>query len=240
MAIVTVLSLLLVSNLSHASSEGVSCVVLLHGLARTSASMKPLENALSKEGYFVANIDYPSRSASISELAGPAIEDGLTACPKTADEVHFVTHSLGGILIRYYLESSDIERLGRVVMIGPPNQGSEVVDTYRNVPGYRLLNGPAGLELGTDEQSTPARLGPVSFPLGVIAGTKTFNPILSLSLPNPDDGKVSVEKTKVEGMHDFIAVPHTHTFMMRAPLVLEQTVHFLKHGVFLHDDASNQ
>ncbi len=207
------------------------CVVLLHGLARTSDSMNMLESELQKSGYRVANIDYPSRQKAIEELAEPTINEGLTACSE-ASTVHFVTHSLGGILIRYYLERHSIKQLGYVVMLAPPNQGSEVVDNWQNVPGYKALNGPAGIQLGTHSQSIPNQLGSVDFPLGIIAGNRTFNPILSLSLPNPDDGKVSVESTKVDGMTDFIEVPHTHTFIMRSEQVIQQVIYFLQHGKF--------
>lgn len=215
------------------------CVVLLHGLARTSASMESMSQALQGQGYVVVNHDYPSRDHNVQDLAQLTIPKALAGCPEQAEKVHIVTHSLGGILVREYLQATPIPKLGRVVMLGPPNQGSEVVDRYRNVPGFKLLNGPAGMQLGTDPQSVPASLGPANFTLGVIAGTKTFNPILSLSLPNPDDGKVSLERTKVEGMTDFIAVPHTHTFMMDAELVVEQVLHFLAHAKFRRDSTDS-
>ena len=121
-------------------------------------------------------------------------------------------------------------------MIAPPNQGSEVVDSLRSVPGFKVFNGPAGLQLGTDENSIPSQLGPVSFPLGVIAGTSTFNPILSQFLPNPDDGKVSLESTQVDGMDDLIVFSHTHTFIMRSKAVIGQVIHFLQKGSFEHSE----
>jgi pimeloyl-ACP methyl ester carboxylesterase len=208
------------------------CVILLHGLARTSASMDFLQSALEQEGYSVANIDYPSRKHNIAKLAEMAIDAGLDAC--MGAKIHFVTHSLGGILVRYYLEIKKIHNLGRVVMLAPPNQGSQVVDNWRCVPGYSFLNGPAGLELGTDSSSVPLALGPVDYELGVIAGTKSVNLILSLSLPNPNDGKISVQNTKVAGMKDFITVPHSHPFIMNSDLVAEQTINFLREGSFSH------
>ncbi|MEM6936698.1 MAG: alpha/beta hydrolase [Pseudomonadota bacterium] len=221
-----------VKPLAPAATE---CVVLLHGLARSDRSMKRMEKTLATQGYEVANIGYDSRSAPVEELAIPAVQDGVDACIRhQPTKIHLVTHSLGGILVRYYLARKVIENLGHVVMLGPPNQGSHVVDNWRRIPGFRLLNGPAGMQLGTDPDSVPRQLGPVSFSLGVIAGTRSMNPILSLSLPNPDDGKVHVENTKVEGMSDFIEVPHTHTFMMRAPDVLSQVLHFLRYGRFIH------
>ena len=220
--------------LAATSASAQDCVVFLHGLARTSASMDKMAAAFARHGYSTANVDSPSRKHPVEELAPTAVESGIAACPEQS-VVHFVTHSLGGILVRYYLENHDVSNLGRVVMLAPPNQGSEVVDNYRRIPGFKALNGPAGLQLGTDADSIPSALGPVDFELGVIAGNDTFNPILSQSLPNPDDGKVSVENTKVEGMTGFVVVPYSHTFIMRAPPVIEQALEFVRSGRFLDD-----
>lgn len=231
--IVLVLSILGMCSVGSASNA--ECVIVLHGLARTSSSMEPVAAALRDQGYTVANVDYPSREKSIEELAPLAVATGLNECPAEA-MVHFVTHSLGGILVRYYLERNELSRLGRVVMIAPPNRGSEVVDKLQDVPGFAWLNGPAGMQLGTDENSVPSRLGAVGYKLGVIAGTATVNPILSQYLPNPDDGKVSVESTKVDGMRDFVIVERSHTFIMRAPEVIAQVVSFLANGRFKRDE----
>lgn len=193
--------------------------------------MESLADAIADEGFDVVNVDYPSREHAIEALAPIAVHKGLGGCPADTT-VHFVTHSLGGILIRYYLTERSLPRLGRVVMLAPPNQGSEVVDQLKEMPGFGLLNGPAGDQLGTDADSVPRSLGAVEFELGVIAGSSTFNPILSLYLPNPDDGKVSVASTRVDGMSDFIVLPYTHTFMMQAPEVARQTIQFIHHGEF--------
>ena len=209
------------------------CVVLLHGLARTASAMTTLETRLGASGFAVANVDYPSREKTIEELAPLAIGAGLERCEgKDQGAIHFVTHSMGGILIRYYLQYNTIEKLGHVVMIAPPNQGSEVVDTLAQAPGFYLLNGPAGLQLGTDADSIPSQLGPVNFSLGVIAGNKTFNPLLSQLLPNPDDGKVSVASTQVEGMTDFVVVNASHPFIMDDEAVITETIYFLRTGAF--------
>jgi len=195
--------------------------------------MQPMADWLAEHGYHTVNIDYPSREQPIEALSPAVVEEGLAGC-ENETRAHFVTHSMGGILVRYYGKHVSNDRIQRVVMLAPPNQGSEVVDSYGDIPGFELLNGPAGLQLGTDEASVPRNLGAVEFELGVIAGSETFNPLLSQSLPNPDDGKVSVESTRVEGMKDFVIVPHSHPFIMRAEIVLEQTLHFLQHGVFRH------
>jgi len=222
--------LLLFSGVAPAAD----CVVLLHGLARSAMSMKPMQRALINEGFETANIDYPSRNYSVEELAQIAIPKGLDACRAKDDigRIHFVAHSLGGILLRQYLSEKEIAGLGRVVMLGPPNQGSAAVDELRGFPGFDWLNGPAGLQLGKGKESLPLKLGPAAFELGVIAGNRSIDPITSSVLDNPDDGRVSVEDTKLDGMTDFVVVEHSHAFMMRMRRPIELTIRFLKSGSF--------
>ncbi len=209
------------------------CVILLHGLLRGSGSMVTMERALVRAGYEVSNIDYPSRGYKIEQLAEMAIDAGIQSCQqKSATPINFVTHSLGGILVRVYFKTHQRDDLHRVVMLGPPNRGSEVVDKLKGVPGFEWLNGQAGMHLGTAPDDIPRLLGPVDFELGVIAGTRSINFLLSPFVPNPDDGVVSVASTTVEGMRDFIALPATHTFMMKNERVIEQVIHFLKNGRF--------
>ena len=208
---------------------------MLHGMARTENSMNKLADELTKAGYVVSNYGYPSTSLDIEEIAKAHVHKAISGCG-SAEKVNFVTHSLGGVVLRKYLSLNTLESLGRVVMLGPPNQGSEVVDKLKNVPGFKLINGPAGLQLGTGEDSVPNSLGSVTYPVGIIAGSSTFNPVLSQLLPNPDDGKVSVERTKVEGMADHIVLPVTHTFMMKNKDVIAQVKAFLKTGKFNHPD----
>ena len=210
------------------------CVVLLHGLARTATSMNKMQRELEKAGYATANIDYPSRDYTVEELAAIAVPEGLAACRahEGVTRIHFVTHSLGGILVRQYLSENEIDELGRVVMLGPPNQGSAAVDELSDVPGFDWLNGPAGRQLGKGEASVPLRLGPANFELGVIAGNRTIDPITSAVLDDPDDGRVSVVDTKLDGMVDFVVVDHSHAFMMRMRRPIELTKSFLETGSF--------
>ena len=208
-------------------------VVLLHGLARTGRSMRALGERLAAEGYGVINDGYPSRSATVEELAEAAIPAAVAQCLENgAEKIHFVTHSMGGILVRYYLARHDLPQLGRVVMLAPPNNGSEVVDKLKNDLLFKWLNGPAGQQMGTGGNSLPKNLGPVNFDLGIIAGDRTINFILSGLIPGPDDGKVSVATTKVDGMKDHIVMHATHTFIMRNRAVMDQTVLYLKNGKF--------
>jgi triacylglycerol lipase len=219
--------------ISVANASATEGVVLLHGLARSPASMAKLEHALTAAGYAVVNQDYPSRTARISELSQRAITDAL-ADPRLRDcaKIHFVTHSLGGILVRDYVSRQPIPKLGRVVMLGPPNRGSEVVDRLKSWKLFQLINGPAGSELGTDERSVPNALGPLRFELGVIAGDRSINWINSLIIPGPDDGKVSIENTKVAGMKDHLVLHVTHPFMMRNAAVIRACLSFLQRGNF--------
>lgn len=227
--IACVLLVLVLSTTSQANE----CVVLLHGLARTADSMTALQERLVEEGYTVVNVDYPSTRHPIEVLADLAVGQGIAECERrSASRIDFVTHSMGGILVRAYLKANARDDIGRVVMLGPPNQGSEVVDALKDVPVFEWVNGPAGLQLGTGPADIPKALGPVDFELGVIAGTQSVNLLLSTLLPGENDGKVSVEATKVERMNDFIALPTTHPLMMRNQAVIEQTVHFLRHGQF--------
>ncbi|MGB5333174.1 MAG: hypothetical protein WBM80_12085 [Woeseiaceae bacterium] len=220
--------------LSSSPALAADCVVLLHGLARSAISMNPMQRALIAEGFETANIDYASREHTVEELAEIVIPQGLEACRAKDDvgHIHFVTHSLGGILLRQYLSMHPIPDLGRVVMLGPPNQGSVAVDELRDVPGFDWLNGPAGLQLGKGEDSVPLKLGPATFELGVIAGNRTIDPITSSVLENPDDGRVSVEDTRLDGMADFVVVEHSHAFMMRMRRPIELTIRFLNSGSF--------
>ena len=195
--------------------------------------MEPLAGELIRAGYKVWNINYPSRTASVEQLAESVIGQAVTNCAASgATQIDFVTHSLGGILVRYYLAHHSIPGLRRVVMLGPPNLGSEIVDKLGGWRLFKIINGPAGNELGTDTNSVPNRLGPANFPVGVIAGTRSINWINSLLIPGPDDGKVSVERTKLAGMTDWIAIPATHPFIMRNKTAMTQTIAFLQTGKF--------
>lgn len=209
------------------------CVILLHGLGRTSLSMKAVEWYLQRRGYRVINAHYPTSGVSVEQISQIYLAPLLGSAPlRSAAKINFVTHSQGGILLRQYLSDHDLPNLGRVVMLAPPNHGSEIIDRLKTNRLTRPFLGPGYLELGTDANALPNRLGPVNFDCGIIAGDCSLNPLLSSMLTGPNDGKVTIASAQVDGMRDFLVLHYSHTWLMWRKTTLRQIQCFLETGKF--------
>jgi pimeloyl-ACP methyl ester carboxylesterase len=216
----------------HSGGTTNDYAVLLHGLGRTRRSMRRMNKALRKQGYTVVNIGYPSTREEMPELVAFLDRALHRHCTNESARIHFVTHSLGGILTRAYLAKHPDCPVGRVVMLSPPSSGSEVADRLKDFWPYRLATGPMGQQIGTGEDSLPSRLPPISFELGIITGDRTWNPLYSAMVQGVDDGKVAVSRARAEGMRDFLVVHASHTWIMQRKQVIDQVVHFLANGTF--------
>jgi len=211
------------------------CVIVLHGLLRSSYSMKSISRALDNAGFLVWNESYPSRKKPIDELDDIAIKPGLEFCRENkAAKINFVTHSLGGIIVRLFLQEHVIDKLGKIVMLSPPNHGTKVVDYLKDSKIFKNIFGPAGEELGTTNGNILKKLKPIPGNIGIIVGNYSPNPWFSSIIPGADDGVVGVEDSKLPEMRDFLVVNYSHTFIMQRKAVIKQVVYFLKNGKFIH------
>lgn len=210
-----------------------TCVILVHGLVRTSVSMRKMAEALHQQGWHTVNVDYPSREFLVEDLAPAVFDKAVSVCEGLgANRIDTVAHSLGAILLRHKMKHGPIDGFGRAVLLGPPNHGSEIVDKLGAVPGFVAINGPVILQLSTDADSVPNQLGAVAFDTAVIAGTRSINLILSNYLPNPDDGKVSVESARLDGMCAMLTAPVSHPFLMKDDDIIEHTIAYFSKGAF--------
>lgn len=213
------------------------CVILLHGMGRTYHSMDKMQAALTRAGYHTVNLDYPSRKEDIESLAANYPPLALELCRQfNPGAIHFVTHSLGGIVSRAAIKQNRPAKLGRVVMLSPPNRGSSVVDHLKDRWYYAWLNGPAGQQLATAQDSVPNQLGPVNYSVGIITGDRHafFDKWLLSYFNGANDGKVSVEQAKLDRMADFLVVHQSHPYIMNSEYVQFETIQFLKTGGFAH------
>ena len=216
---------------STQAADNEDCVILLHGLIRTHFSMSILASALGREHYLVVNENYPSTRKPVSRLAEEYIEPMLKKCLKhDPKRIHFVTHSLGGIMLQNYLQHHKISKLANIVMLAPPNHGSPLA-TIRHLPlPIRWALGPSVKELTPEKNNIP--MLPGHYKIGIIAGNVSINPLGPMIFHEPNDGVVTVASTRMKGMDDFLVLPVSHSFIMNSRDVKEQVVYFLTHGLF--------
>ena len=191
---------------SELGGEGFATLAPSYGMRRTMAEI--LDHLTPRIAAFEATLDGP---------------------------MHIVTHSLGGLVTRALIATHRPAKLGRVVMLAPPNKGSELADLLFDLKLSATVLGPVGGVLRTHRlRADEALLGPVDYELGIIAGSVSLNPIPERILPRPNDGKVSVAATRLDGMADHVVVPVAHSLMPLHPTSIDQAVRFLNTGRFRH------
>ncbi len=213
-------------------------LILLHGLSRNKKSMAKMANYFSDQGYQVKNLDYPSKRYTLDILVDLVEQQIAAECTELDRPLSMVGHSMGSIIAHLYIKKYQPPNLNKVVALGPPFQGSTIIDHLGKHWWYKKFHGPAALQLATTENGICHQLGNIAYPLGVIAGTKAFFLDWFFSkywLEHPNDGKVTVSSTQITGCQDFITLPLTHSFLPSYPVVIEQTEYFLKHGYFKKD-----
>ncbi len=220
--------------ITRKTALGEERVVLIHGLAENPLTMMPVELALRAAGYQVTNIAYPSTLRGIPELLEEYIWP-LVGAFDDAEKLHFVTHSLGGVLLHSVLQTTQPSNLGRVVMTAPGLRGSEALEVYRRNWLFRMLYGEAAYRSGTREEGFASTLQmQVNYELGIIAGALPMDPASLFVVPWPHDGKISVGRTKIPGMSDHIVLPTAHDLIASDPIAIAQTLRFLRDGCFFH------
>lgn len=226
-------ALITMKTWKNAQVRMADAVVILHGIFRTSRSMSKIANFLQKSGFQTLNINYPSTKYSIENLAD-IIHLQIQQISASVDKIHFVGYSMGGLLIRAYIKKYQPQNIGRIVMIGTPNKGSEVADFIQNWWLYKKLYGQAGQQLISSQKDFGHIFSNLEgIEVGIIAGNRPLDLISSKIISKPNDGKVSVESTMLSGMKEHIIMPHNHTFIINKPQVWRQILAFLENGKFL-------
>jgi pimeloyl-ACP methyl ester carboxylesterase len=180
----------------------------------------------------VINFGYPSTEESI-EIIAALLNKEIASIPNGRKSVNFVTHSMGSIVVRYYLAHYRVKNLKRVVMIAPPNRGSIIVSYLKNWPPYRWFFGEAGQELTRAPESLPNILPAPPCEFGIITGglgnSIGFNPLI----PGDDDGTIGVDETRLPGAGDFIQIKGQHSTLLMQTSVIDNVAAFLESGKFL-------
>lgn len=199
---------------------------------RTGWQMRKLARTLRKSGFEVLNLTYPSRRHSLDQLSDFLHKELTKHHAANYGKMHFVGFSMGGLLTRAYLHKYQPKNLGRVVMLATPNKGSEIADRVQDWRLYKYFTGPAGGQLTTNQQALDFRDYQLPCEFGVLAGNLCLELIFSRWLPKPNDGKVAVENTKLEGMKEHKVIRSSHELFPTNRRVIRHTLNFLKEGTF--------
>lgn len=201
-------------------------VVLLHGLWRGWRAMEPLARRLRAEGYATLNIPYPSTRLPVHDLASWVERHVRLHAHGRASA--WITHSLGGIVAREILARDPEIAPQKLVMLAPPNGGSEIVDWARRHPAIHLLLGPAGRSLGSDGLPGQLPPPPPDVETAVIMGRRGSIPLFRRLLDPENDGIVSVPRGRLDGAHTFTVVDADHTFIQTHEETVRLCLGFLK------------
>jgi len=217
------------------SSASIECpeetVILLHGIGRGRASLWVLDTRLQQAGYKTLNFPYVAQGDSLEEIA-QQLCDFIKENVETK-KYHLIAHSLGNLIIRLGFKIGYPEGAGRIVMLAPPNRPTELARALRDNPIYKWFTSENGWQFASDEFYEQLPIPNV--PFGIIAGNRGQ----AVMLQEPNDGVITVESTKLDGMTDWIVVPHAHTFIMNSRLVAELCVSFIRDGKFNNENANN-
>jgi len=217
----------------HKAEPATETVILMHGLRGSSRSMHNLKDALLHKHYHVILVDYPSTEYTIQQLAEMTIPPALRKADALGSKkVHFVTHSLSSLILRYYVQNHECEKLDAVVMLSPPNHGSDIIAPFDKWKWFQNYNGPAGMQLDAHGDFIDTLVEPVKFKVGIIMSDVSLHPVMSMILPGNDDGRVTVESAKLQGMQDFIVVHRTHHYLMKNKKVIQLVLSFIKNSHF--------
>ncbi len=225
------------SSVSSAQVERVhnECVVLVHGLWRSAWAMRSIANDLDEYGYQTVSVSYPSTEMSIPEIAERFIPPAVDQCAQSgAHKIHIVSHSMGGVVARQYLQTNQLPDGSKVVMLSPPNQGSELSERFGDDAWYHYFVGPAGVSLSKKEGGIIPSLKAIDESVGIIAAYRSWSVWPSEWLPKPNDGTVSVESMKLPEMDDFILINSGHATMRFSSEIQAQIRSFIQTGRFDH------
>lgn len=214
------------------NEPGKEKVVLVHGYGRSPAAMKAIAEYLEDAGYQVYRLGYSSMTRDIEGVKREVFRKADKFIANTDDRVHFVGHSLGGLLVRSYLDQRNLSQLGNVVIMGSPNKGTPLVEHLKD-KWYFSLGGPVATSLSSKGSKFLQSLKAPYYRLGVIAGVVDRAGDEGI-IPGQDDGIVPLESALVAGARDTIVLNVSHYMMRSDKRVLQQMLHFIKKVSFDH------